>query len=102
MRRTSLRPNARAAAMSSSSPGTSSVVYPAAGLARTARSRGAFVIEINLDVTPLSALADVSIRGSAEIVLDGLETALQRGTWNLERGTWNVYLPLSPGLVVPS
>jgi NAD-dependent deacetylase len=45
--------------------GTSSVVYPAAGLVPLAKSRGARVIEINLEETPLSSRADWSYRGKA-------------------------------------
>lgn len=45
--------------------GTSSQVYPAAGLARHALRRGAAVIEINPDVTPLSAEASFSLRTTA-------------------------------------
>ena len=56
--------------------GTSAVVHPAAGLAEIARSRGAFVAEINPEETMMSAAADVSLRGNAEIVLDALEIRL--------------------------
>jgi len=47
--------------------GTSSVVYPAAGLADIARSRGAFVVEINPEATP--AAADLCLRQPAEVAL---------------------------------
>lgn len=43
--------------------GTSAVVYPAAGLVRTARTLGASVIEFNLEETPASAAAHVSLLG---------------------------------------
>jgi len=43
--------------------GTSSVVEPAASLIRVAASTGAKTVEINLDETPISALADISVRG---------------------------------------
>jgi NAD-dependent deacetylase len=59
--------------------GTSSVVYPAAGLTETARTRGAFVIEINPEVTPVSALVDLSLRGAAETVLADLDRRLTVG-----------------------
>lgn len=49
--------------------GTSSVVYPAAGLVEEAKRHGAVTIEINPDVTPASGAVDVSIRGAAEVVL---------------------------------
>jgi NAD-dependent deacetylase len=45
--------------------GTSSVVYPAAALPETARAHGAFVIEVNPEATNLTALASVSLRGTA-------------------------------------
>jgi NAD-dependent deacetylase len=43
--------------------GTSSVVYPANALPALARQSGARVIEVNLEPTELSALADISLRG---------------------------------------
>ena len=59
--------------------GTSSVVYPAAGLTQTASARGAFVIEINPEATPVTGLVDVSLRGGAEAVLDDLDRRLTAG-----------------------
>jgi NAD-dependent deacetylase len=56
--------------------GTSAVVYPAAGLAARARQSGASVIEINLEPTDLSALADVSLHGPAGRLLPALLEAL--------------------------
>jgi len=53
--------------------GTSSVVYPAAGLVGEARRRGAFTAEINAEVTPASQVVDVAIQGKAEIVLPELQ-----------------------------
>lgn len=52
--------------------GTSSVVYPAAGLTNLAASRDAFTVEINPDVTEASSQVDVSIKGAAEDVLPQL------------------------------
>lgn len=52
--------------------GTSAIVYPAAGLAELALVRGAAVIEVNPEVTPLSANATLSIRESASQALPGL------------------------------
>ena len=46
--------------------GTSGLVYPAASFAPIAKEHGAFVIELNLDPTPNSALVDVSIQGRAK------------------------------------
>jgi NAD-dependent deacetylase len=49
--------------------GTSSLVYPAAALPQVARAAGAFVVEINPEPTPLTPLADVSLRGPAAALL---------------------------------
>jgi NAD-dependent deacetylase len=59
--------------------GTSAVVYPAAGFARHAQSRGAFTAEINLEPTPASSLVDLSILGGAEDVLPKLDQVLASG-----------------------
>jgi NAD-dependent deacetylase len=45
--------------------GTSSTVYPAAAIPQLARSAGAFVVEINMEPTPLSPIAHVSLYGAA-------------------------------------
>jgi NAD-dependent protein deacetylase/lipoamidase len=52
--------------------GTSSLVYPAAALPRIARAAGAFVIEVNPEDTPLSAAADVALRGTAAALVPAL------------------------------
>lgn len=52
--------------------GTSGVVEPAASFARWAQSRGAGVIEVNLEPTPISAVADVTLLGPAGDVLPRL------------------------------
>lgn len=49
--------------------GTSSIVYPAAGLVHEARSRGAFTAEINVEATPASSTVDLAIQGAAEHIL---------------------------------
>lgn len=51
------------------SVGTSSVVYPAAGLAHAAKRTGAILIEINPDETPLSQETDFVFRMSASQAL---------------------------------
>ncbi|HUU44455.1 MAG TPA: NAD-dependent deacylase [Acidobacteriota bacterium] len=51
------------------SVGTSSIVYPAAGLIEIARSAGAFMIEVNPEETELSGLFDVCLRGPSGIIL---------------------------------
>ena len=45
--------------------GTSAVVYPAAQIPVIAQQNGAAVVEINPEATPLSSMANVSIRGAA-------------------------------------
>ena len=49
--------------------GTSGVVYPAAGFASMAKASGAFVAEINPDVTPHSAIVDVSLKGRGKEIV---------------------------------
>lgn len=49
--------------------GTSSVVYPAAGLLDVAAARGAFTVEINPEATDASSRVNLSWRGPAEQVL---------------------------------
>lgn len=45
--------------------GTSAIVYPAAGFASMVADHGGRVIEVNPERTPLSAAADLSLRGTA-------------------------------------
>ena len=52
--------------------GTSAVVYPAAGLPRVALEHGARVIEINLEPTELSGVAQISLRGKCGEILPQL------------------------------
>jgi NAD-dependent deacetylase len=54
------------------SVGTSSVVYPAAGLIAAAKAHGAFTVEVNPDVT--GTAVDLAIASPAELVLPALET----------------------------
>ncbi|MEW5981923.1 MAG: NAD-dependent deacylase [Acidobacteriota bacterium] len=56
--------------------GTSSLVYPAAAVPEIALGAGATVIEINVDATPLTSRADVSLRGLAGEILPALEGAV--------------------------
>ncbi len=60
------------------SVGTSSLVYPAAGLPFEAIENGAMLVEINPDETPLTPHADYSIRASAGEVLPRLIAALSQ------------------------
>ena len=52
--------------------GTSSVVYPAAGLPELAVANGTPVIEVNPEPTPLSKSATLTLRASAATALPGL------------------------------
>lgn len=52
--------------------GTSGVVQPAASLAYRAKEAGAFVVEINIETTPLSDMTDVNIASKAGTVLPEL------------------------------
>jgi NAD-dependent deacetylase len=54
--------------------GTSAVVYPAASLVPQAKARGARVIEVNLEETPMSGLVDASLLGKAGEILPKLLT----------------------------
>jgi NAD-dependent deacetylase len=56
--------------------GTSSLVYPAAGLPLVAGRAGAVVVEVNLDDTPLTPHAGLVLRGRAAEVLPALESRL--------------------------
>ena len=56
--------------------GTSGIVYPVAGFPSIARHHGAHIVEINVEATPLSELADQVLRGPAGTVLPALEAAL--------------------------
>ena len=52
--------------------GTSSIVYPAAGLPELALANGTVVVEVNPERTPLSAAATVTLRETAATALPGL------------------------------
>ncbi len=60
--------------------GTSGVVYPAASLPVLAKEAGAFVLEINPDPTPITPLADVTVRGKAGDVLPEVVVAIRSFT----------------------
>ncbi|MER5457147.1 NAD-dependent deacylase [Micromonospora sp. NPDC002389] len=60
--------------------GTSGVVYPAAEIPRVAARLGATVIQVDPAPTPLDAVADVNLRGSAARVLP----ALVRAAWGTD------------------
>jgi NAD-dependent deacetylase len=49
--------------------GTSAIVYPAAGLVEIAKRAGAFVVEVNPDETPATALCDLSVHAPSGVFL---------------------------------
>lgn len=57
--------------------GTSGVVYPAAGLAEKAKSRGARLVVINLETTALDSDADAVLIGPAERILPQLVSLVE-------------------------
>ena len=58
------------------SVGTSSLVYPAAGLAQAAAARGAVVIEVNPDATDLTPRVPFALQGPAGRILPDLCAAM--------------------------
>ena len=58
------------------SVGTSSLVYPAAGLADSARHAGARLIEVNPSTTGLSRTADIALSGASGVLLPRLVAVL--------------------------
>jgi len=56
--------------------GTSALVQPAASLPLLAKQRGATVIEVNPEPTPISPLVDISLQGKAGEILPALVAAL--------------------------
>jgi NAD-dependent deacetylase len=57
--------------------GTSSVVYPAAGLVHAAHARGAFVAEINPVATEVTAELDLAVDMAAEVALPRLDELIR-------------------------
>ena len=59
--------------------GTSAVVYPAASIPITAKERGATVIEINMERTPLTdQISDYLIPGSAGEIIPAIVAEVKR------------------------
>jgi NAD-dependent deacetylase len=59
--------------------GTSAVVYPAASIPITAKERGAIVIEINMEPTPLTdQISDYLISGSAGKIIPAIVEEVKR------------------------
>ncbi len=59
--------------------GTSGVVYPAAGFAQVARIAGAYIIELNIEETPLTPICDESRSGPCGETLPKLFSDLTAG-----------------------
>lgn len=59
--------------------GTSGLVYPAAGLAEKAKSRGARLVVINVEPTALDGQADAVLIGLAEQILPRLVSLVKEG-----------------------
>ncbi len=57
--------------------GTSALVHPAASMPPTAKQAGAYLVEINLEPTPLTAIADLSLHGKSGEVLPQLVEELR-------------------------
>lgn len=57
--------------------GTSSVVYPAAGLVHEASHRGAFTAEINVEATETTSHVNAALQGQAEVLLTRIEASLR-------------------------
>ena len=60
------------------SVGTSSTVYPAAGLIELAHQAGACLIEVNPETTPFSSLMDLRLAAPAGEALPALVEAIER------------------------
>jgi NAD-dependent deacetylase len=58
--------------------GTSGVVYPVASFPQTVKDNGGFVIEVNLEPTPITDIADVSLFGTCGDILPNLVDGLRR------------------------
>ncbi len=71
--------------------GTSGVVQPAASLAFAAHNRGAVVIEINAEPTPLTPKADYALQGKSGEILPRLVQAV----WSAEKPDGDLRVPFS-------
>lgn len=58
--------------------GTSGVVYPVASFPQTVKQNGGFVIEVNVEPTPISAVADASLYGNSGDILPMIVRWLRR------------------------
>ncbi len=57
--------------------GTSALVYPAASIPETAKRAGAYIVEINIDKTDLSEIADITLLGKSGEILPSLLTEIK-------------------------
>ena len=57
--------------------GTSGVVYPVASFPETVKARGGFVIEVNLEPTPITSVAHVSLFGKCGDILPAIVAGLR-------------------------
>jgi len=60
--------------------GTSAVVYPAAGLVYSAKQGGAIIVEINIEQTEVSSIADYSFFGESGKILPEILNAYKSAT----------------------
>ncbi len=60
------------------SVGTSAIVHPAASMPAIAKRNGAYLVEINLEPTPLSDIADCSFMGKSGEILPEIMERLKR------------------------
>ena len=58
--------------------GTSGVVYPVAQLPLLAQQRGAIIIDVNPDCTPISEIADLFLQGASGTILPQVVRVLDR------------------------
>lgn len=58
--------------------GTSGVVYPVATFPQTVKENGGFVIEVNMEPTPISSIADISLFGKSGDILPEIVNGLVR------------------------
>ncbi|MFH1865118.1 MAG: NAD-dependent deacylase [Candidatus Eisenbacteria bacterium] len=69
--------------------GTSAVVHPAASLPLVAKHNGAFVVEVNAAYTPISALVDATLLGSAGDILPVIADRVLKLVGDRSGGTAN-------------
>ncbi|UCD93773.1 MAG: NAD-dependent deacylase [Candidatus Zixiibacteriota bacterium] len=60
------------------SVGTSAVVHPAASIPLTAKSNGAFLVEVNLEPTPITEFTDWAFHGKAGEIMPAIVESLKK------------------------